>query len=140
MPAQPAQHFGESLVGGVVVEDDVDHLAGRHRPLDHNLGQRRLARRPALVAQQALDARVPEPLLPSPHRRLGAADLAHNRHRAHVVGGQQHDPRPFDVLLAAVAIRHDRLEPSTIAGANLNFDPLAHPGMIPPPPSKWGLL
>ena len=33
IPAQPAQHLGV-LVGGVVVEDDVDHLAGRHRALD----------------------------------------------------------------------------------------------------------
>ena len=31
--ASQAQHLGV-LVGGVVVEDDVDHLAGRHRALD----------------------------------------------------------------------------------------------------------
>ena len=29
MAGEPAQHLGV-LVGGVVVEDDVDHLAGRH--------------------------------------------------------------------------------------------------------------
>ncbi len=31
------------------------------------------------------------------------------------------------MLLAAVAIRHDRLEPSTIIGGNLDLDLLAHP-------------
>jgi hypothetical protein len=34
------------------------------------------------------------------------------------LGGQQHDRRPFDMLLPAVPIRHDRLEPSTITGGN----------------------
>jgi hypothetical protein len=41
---------------------------------------------------------------------------------------QQHDPRPLDMLLAMVAIRHDRLEPSTIIDGNVDLDPLAHPG------------
>jgi hypothetical protein len=31
------------------------------------------------------------------------------------------------MLLPAVAIRDDRLEPSAITGANLELDPLAHP-------------
>ena len=33
MPGEPAPHLGV-LVGGVVVEDHVDHLAGRHGALD----------------------------------------------------------------------------------------------------------
>ena len=33
MPGQPSPHLGV-LVGGIVVEDDVDHLAGRHGALD----------------------------------------------------------------------------------------------------------
>ena len=72
-------------------------------------------------------------LLPAPDRRLGAAHLAHDRKRAHTVAGHQHDPRPFDMLLSAVAIRHDRLEPSTIIGANLDLDPLAHAAIVPRP-------
>src|ERR671919_634291 len=35
-------------------------------------------------------------------------------------------PRPPDVLLRAVAVRHDRLEPSTIGGGHVDLDPLAH--------------
>ena len=37
------------------------------------------------------------------------------------------------MLLSAVAIRHDRLEPSTIIGANLDLDPLAHAAIVPRP-------
>ena len=33
VPVEPRADLG-MLVGGVVVEDDVDHLAGRHRGLD----------------------------------------------------------------------------------------------------------
>ena len=33
MPVEPGANLG-MLVGGVVVEDDVDHLAGRHLGLD----------------------------------------------------------------------------------------------------------
>jgi hypothetical protein len=102
-------------------ERQVDH------PLDHRPGQGQLPRRTALILQQPVHALCQEPFLPAPHRRLGAAHLAHDRKRAHAVGAQQHDPRPFDMLLAAVAIRHDRLEPSTIIGGNLDFDPLRIP-------------
>jgi hypothetical protein len=34
------------------------------------------------------------------------------------------------MFLPMVAIRHDRLEPSTIIGGNLDFDPLAHAGIV----------
>ena len=121
----------------------VGRLAGRFaqrqrdHPLHHRLGQRRLARRPALVAQEPVDALFHEPFLPAPHRRLGAAHLAHDGDRADAVGAQQHDPRPFDMLLAAVAVRHDRLEPSTISGGNLDLDPRAHAAMVPHPPCRW---
>ena len=89
----------------------VDH------PLDHRLGQRCLARRPALVAQEFVDTLFHEPFLPAPDHRLGTAHLAHDREHADAVGAQQHDPRPFHMLLAAAAVRHDRLEPSTIRAA-----------------------
>jgi hypothetical protein len=34
------------------------------------------------------------------------------------------------MLVTTVPIRHDRLEPSTITGANLDLDPLAHAGIV----------
>jgi hypothetical protein len=34
------------------------------------------------------------------------------------------------MLLAAVAIRDNRLEPSTIRGGNFELDPLAQPGTV----------
>jgi hypothetical protein len=57
---------------------------------------------------------------------FGATHLAHDRERAHPVGAPQHDPRPLHMLLRAIAIRHDRLEPSTIVATDLDFDPRAH--------------
>ncbi|MCC2663289.1 MAG: hypothetical protein K0S35_1211, partial [Geminicoccaceae bacterium] len=56
------------------------------------------------------------------------------------VGGQQHDTRPFDMFLPLIAIRHDRLEPSTIIGGNLDLDPLAHAGIVAYQVSAEGLL
>jgi hypothetical protein len=44
---------------------------------------------------------------------LAPAHLTHDRQGADAVGGQEHDPRPSDMLLTTVAIRHDRLEPSS---------------------------
>ena len=114
-PARPVGRFA-----GRFAEGQIDH------PLDHRLGHRRRARRPALVPQQPVDTRDREPLLPAPDRGLGAAHLTHDRKRAEPLRCQQHDPRPFDMLLATVAIRHDRLEPSAIIGGNLDLDPLAH--------------
>ena len=43
-----------------------------------------------------------------------------------VVCGRQNVLCPPDVLLPAVAVRHDRLEPGPIGGANFDLDPLAH--------------
>ena len=86
-----------------------------------------------LSPQQPVHALGREPFLPPPHRHLGAPHLAHDRKRAQAVGGQQHDPRPVDMLSAAVPIRHDRLEPSTIVGGNLELDPCAHAGIVAEP-------
>jgi hypothetical protein len=54
--------------------------------------------------------------------------------------GATDDPHPFDMLLRAVAIRHDRLEPSTIIAGNLDLDLLAHASMVSCPHCKIGLL
>jgi hypothetical protein len=40
-------------------------------------------------------------------------------------------------FLAAVVIRHDLLEPSTISGGHFELDPLAHFGTIAQPRSDW---
>ena len=74
------RHRPAGPVGGRarrLAEGQVDH------PLDHRRRQRRLARRPALVAQQPVDALGHEPFLPPPDRRLGAAHRPHDRKRAH---------------------------------------------------------
>ena len=56
------------------------------------------------------------------------------------VCGRQDDPRPPDVLLRAVAVRHDRLEPSTISGTHFDLDSLAHGDSLPSPMLKGNLL
>jgi hypothetical protein len=37
------------------------------------------------------------------------------------------DPRPPDVLLRAVPVRHDRLQTGAVLGGQLDLDPFAHP-------------
>jgi hypothetical protein len=44
------------------------------------------------------------------------------------------------MFLPMVAIRHDRLEPSTIIGGNLDLDPLAHAGIVAYQVCTEGLL
>ena len=111
----------------------VGHLAGRrlverarHHRLDHGLGQRRNACRPGLVVHQTVHAVRHEAFLPAPDAGLRHPGPAHHRGGAAAVCGRQDDPRPPDVLLRAVAVRHDRLEPSTIGGAHVDLDSLAH--------------
>jgi hypothetical protein len=41
------------------------------------------------------------------------------------------------MLLRAIAIRHDRLEPSTIVASDLDFDPRAHVGRVAWPIPNW---
>jgi hypothetical protein len=129
---RPAGPVGR--LAGRLAEGQLDH------PLDHRLGQWRLARRSALVPQQPVDTLGREPFLPPPDRRLGAAHLAHDPKRAETLPAQQYDPRPFDMLLATIAIRHDRLEPSAIIGGNLDLDPLAHAGTVAYQRCSQGLL
>ena len=133
--APDALHRGDADPGGLGHRRrrPVGRLAGRvagrqlDHARDHRLVQGRLARRPRLVAQQAIDAGLHEPLLPAPDHRLALAGLPHDRGRAQPVGGQQHDPRPPDMLLRAVPIGDDRGQSRAILGPNVNDDPLAHP-------------
>src|SRR5260221_6234788 len=62
-------------------------------PIDHRLGKRRNARRPRLVAQQAIDAGLHEAFLPAPDHRLALASPPHDRRRPKAIGGHPADPR-----------------------------------------------
>ena len=108
-------------------------LAGRIAPrerdnaLDHRRFQRRLAGAARLIPQQPVHAFQHEAFLPAPDTGLVLPGLALDGGRPNTVGGQQIDPYPPNVLLRAIAIRHDRLETSTIGGINRNDDSMAHP-------------
>ena len=60
-----------------------------------------------------------EPLLPAPDAGLRLAGPAHDLVRADAVGGQQHDPRPPDMLLGRVPILDDGLKPLAIGRRNV---------------------
>ena len=106
--------------GGSPVVVSADHPAATSAPSGG------MPRRPGLVAQQARDPRGHEPLLPAPDRDLARARPPHDLHGAVTIGGQQHDPRPPDMLLRAVAIGHHRLQTSPVGGVNFDDDPFAH--------------
>ena len=78
---------------------------------DRSGGSGALPRRPRLVAQQT--RRRPRRMKRSCQRQTQVFDLpvsAMIADGAETVGAQQHDPRPPDVLLRALAIRDDRLQ------------------------------
>ena len=107
-------------------------LAGRvaQGELDHPVDQRRLpaaaGRACASCRAAGLDARLHEPPLPAPDAGLGHARPAHDLGRAAAFGRRQDDPCPPDMLLRAVAIRRDPLQPDTVRGTHLEADPVAH--------------
>jgi hypothetical protein len=107
-------------------------LAGRiaKRQRDDTLNQlRRQGRQSGLagpVAHQAGRAFAHEPLLPAPDAGLGHLGPAHDLRRAAARSGRQDDTRPPDVLLRAVAICHDPLQPVAVRSAHLDTDSFAH--------------
>ena len=90
------------------------------------LWQRRDARRPRLVAQQAVDPGQHESLLPAPDRSLGHPCLPHDLGRPVPLGRQQHDPGAPDVLLRTVAVGRDGGKPLTIRGSDIDDGSGAH--------------
>ena len=81
-----------------------------------------------LVLEQSRDAGFDEAVLPAPDAGLGELRLAHDRHDAQPLGGEQDDPRPLDDLLGHVAIRRNGFEPRTILARQHDFGSLAcHP-------------
>ncbi len=103
-------------------------IAQRQR--DHTLNPLRWqGRHPGLaglVAHQPGHAFAHEPLLPAPDAGLGHLGAAHDLRRAAARRRRQDDPRPPDMLLRAVPIRHDPLQPATVRSAHLDADPFAH--------------
>jgi hypothetical protein len=80
-----------------------------------------------LVTQQSIDAFGHETLLPAPYRILIDASLALNLIGANAISRQQNDPSPPNMLLRAIAIRHNRFHSDTVRGSYFKSDSLAHP-------------
>jgi hypothetical protein len=72
--------------------------------------QGRDARRPRLVAQQALIAFLHEAFLPAPDAGLGLAGPAHDLVGTDAGGAQQHDLGPPHLLVGGVAVPRQRHE------------------------------
>ena len=97
-----------------------------HHPIDGLGRQRRDPRGAGLVADQPRDPFVHEALLPAPDRGFVLADGAGNGVGAVAIHRQEDDPGAPDVLLRAVAIPDDRVQPHPITGRYRDGDPLAH--------------
>ena len=93
-------------------------------------GDRRFARRPALVAQQTLHPGLGVAALPAPHRR--AADTGAPRHLddRQPICRKQDNPAPLYMLQRPAPIAHDRGQPRAVFGSNENADFLCHASTI----------
>jgi hypothetical protein len=89
-------------------------------------GNGRLAGRPGPVPEQPVHAFGHEPLLPAPDAGLRDARLAHDRGRAVTVIGEKDDPGTPHMLLGALAIANDGLEPPAIGGRDRDGHSTAH--------------
>ena len=115
----PAGPMG-GLAGRFLLTGHGDHSSDRLRR------QRRPSRRPGLVAQQAVDAFLGKPALPTPHRRpTHAGQTRHLCHRQ-ALGRRQDDPDPLYVLERARTIADDRRQTRTVLGANDDVELLCH--------------
>ena len=98
----------------------------RHHLVDDLLAERRNARRPGLVAQQAVDPFRGEAFLPAPDAGLRLARPAHDLDGAKTVRRKQHDLGPPGMLLRGVAVTDDRPQAAAIDGAEGDGDTRAH--------------
>jgi len=90
-------------------------LVGQRNDTIDGLGrQRRDARGPRLVAGQPLNPVVHEALLPTPYHRFVLTDGLGDGVGALAIRRQQDDPVAPDMLLRAIAIPHDRVQPDPI--------------------------
>ena len=80
-------------------------------------GQRRQARLSGLLAQQPSHAFAHEPLLPAPHTGFRNPGAPHDLYRATALRRRQNDPRPPDMLLKTIPIRHYRCQSLAQSGS-----------------------
>ena len=97
-----------------------------HHAFCHFGPQGRHARRPRLVAQQAIDAFLHESLLPAPDADLGGVGLAHDLVGAYAIGGEQHDPGAPNMLLRRIAVADQSLKTAPVGGRNGDGDASTH--------------
>src|SRR3954462_11636693 len=83
---------------------DCGHYRGHLRT------ERRDARGPRLVVQEAVDAFLHEPLLPAPDAGLRLAGPAHDLVGANTVGAREDDRRPPSVFLRGATVSGDRFK------------------------------
>jgi hypothetical protein len=103
----------------------------RHHAPHEGVVQRRLAGLAGGIPQQAVDPRQGEAPLPAPDRRPADADPPRHLGDAQALGRIENDPRPQRVLVDAVTIGDDRLEPSTIVTGHNGADMLGRPAGMP---------
>ena len=84
------------------------------------IGNWRRAGRACLIPKEAVDAFLHKALLPAPDRRLRLAGRGPDRVRADAIGAHEHDPRPPNIFLRRVAIGDDALQPTAMAGFELD--------------------
>ena len=98
--------------------------------LDHGmhlgLGGRRRARRARLVAQQTLKTLLSEPLLPSPNHRAADANPLGDLQDRQMIGREQDDLRPLNVLHGPAPIVDDPPQPGAILSRHKKRDSLSH--------------
>lgn len=95
-------------------------------PIDDRLAEGCDAWQARLVAHETVDAVGYVPFLQSPDTGLGLANLTHDRMGSAAGGGQKHDPRTPHVVLGAVPIEVDRVQPLTVRIGQLGRDTRAH--------------
>ncbi len=110
----------------------VGRFGGRVRPGERHdtLGNIRIercnARRPRLIAQEAVVPRPHEAFLPAPHAGLGFAGPAHDRVGADAVHAQQDDLGSPDMLVWCIAIPCERLHAAAIPGLESDGNSSSH--------------
>ena len=135
-----AVHAPDALDGAGADPDDLRHHRGgpmgrrgwrfalgeRHDPRGDVRPQRRDARRPRLVSQQAVIVLLHEALLPAPDTGLRGAGPAHDLVGAHTISAQQHDLRPPDMASARRCDPQERLQSTAISGFEGDGNPSPH--------------
>jgi len=109
-------------------------VGGVRRGLLHSFGdylearfpwQRRDARRPRLVAPEAVHAFVQETRLPAPNGRLGRVRTPHDLDGATAICRRQHDLGAPDHLAGGVSVGEQCLKLRSVGGAQIQADVIA---------------